>query len=88
MRCVYKLEIDSSVMELDLPKGLKVVLIGKQNGKTCMWYEFESSAPLVYTMIKEICTGIYDDKLEHIGSLIDGGLVYHYYMKQPHGFKD
>lgn len=90
MRKIFKQQILSSYDELKLPKNLKVVHFGKQNLVTCMWYEFDTEAPLVPTTIMVFGTGhvIEDDNLKHIGTIMDGDYVWHYYMKQPHGFKD
>ena len=90
MRKIFKNQLTSYYEELELPKNLKVVHFEKQNEVPCMWYEFDTDAPLVATTIMVFGTGhiIEDDSFEHIGTIQDRGYVWHYYMKQPHGFKD
>ncbi len=70
-----------------VPVGAKPVLVGVQDGRVHVWFEFQKPAhvPLAFMPIKLEFYGtghIIPQGREHIGSCFDGPYVWHVYKVQ------
>lgn len=88
MKHIWKFEIkpnsvkdDVYRMVLEVPKGAKPLRVAMQNCVCCVWMEVDIHAPLVSFVLSSIGTGFgaVPNKATYLGTVIDGGYVWHIY---------
>jgi hypothetical protein len=79
----YELELIDTIQILMIPKKSKVLHVGLQNRKPCLWVEVDRSADVVSRFFKVYGTGhpIELSNLSYLGTAIDEplNLVWHVY---------
>jgi hypothetical protein len=91
MQTIFKTVLDiCDEQTIELPQGFNILHIAKQNGHPCIWYECDSSSPIMKVTIYCFGTGFRMDDapaMVYIGTVQIDGYVWHYYRKRP-GFID
>lgn len=85
-RTVWKYELDvTDEQKIELPVGAKLLHVGVQRGKPCLWAEVNPDAATAEHTIITVGTGhrLPDTNVEHVGTylLLDGDFVGHVYQE-------
>lgn len=91
MRTIWKYPMPISMfrgrpdshMNIYVPSDYRVLSVQMQNGEPTMWCEVDPEAANVNQTVYVVGTGMElpDKKVRHIGSVIDGSFVWHFYME-------
>lgn len=83
MRSVHKYPFDNPTMEIELPRGSKVVHVGYQHGKTTLWVEVNLTDHVEKEKRRFQIHGtghpIMDPLGKYVGTTFEGPFVWHVY---------
>lgn len=79
VRTIHKFPIGQPI---EAPADAKVVLIGAQGNRVCVWLEIETTKPTARRLFSMYGTGHpIPDSAVHVGSFQDGSFVWHIYER-------
>lgn len=84
MKTIFKTKLDiCDLQNIELPIDFRILHLDKQDGVPCIWYECDSTSPLVSLQIYCYGTGYNMDDEAHpkkyIGTVQIDGFVWHFY---------